>query len=189
MKEWEELSSCLVHVLPDTLNIEYKFHGNQIGAWIKSFDPAGEPHAGKEIVLLGVCDGRGSWLNEGCSEGPDEIRKELFKLYANPAIVKISDAGNIPRGNKPSDTWFVLSGLVKGIVKSGRIPVILGGGQENTYAIYKAYESLEQLVNLVTVDSRLDLGKLNQENESDSFLGRIILHEPNYLFNYSNLGY
>jgi hypothetical protein len=56
-----------------------------------------------------------------------------------------------------------------------------------------AYEELEQKVDLVVVDSHFDLDEDEStdtiETTSISYLNRIFLHEPNYLFNYSNLGY
>lgn len=191
MDDLLEILPFLEPVRPNPFDGEKPYAKNQLGGFIErisSENPSQKSRSG-EIVLLGVCDGRGSWLNEGCELAPDEVRKHFYRLYANPDQLKISDLGNIRKGNKPEDTWFVLSKAVLALIKSGKIPVIIGGGQELTYAVYKAYEQLEQVVNLVTIDSTFDLGTVNQENESDSFLGKIILHQPNFLFNYSNLGY
>lgn len=173
------------------LNSGKDYSKNQIGAFINRISSDHPPVKTDklEIVLLGVCDGRGSWLNEGCESAPNEVRKYFYRLYADSTLLTISDLGNIIKGNQQEDTWFVLSRAVQALVKNGKLPVIIGGGQELTYAVYKAYEQLEQVVNLVTIDSTFDLGSVNQENESDSFLGKIILHQPNFLFNYSNLGY
>jgi len=80
------------------------------------------------------------------------------------------------------------------LVKKDIIPVILGGGQDLTYAQYLAYETLEQKVDLVIIDPRFDLDDDDKgidtiETTSTSYLNKIFLHDPNYLFNYSNLGY
>jgi len=44
-------------------------------------------------------------------------------------------------------------------------------------------------VNIVAVDSRFDLGAEDADIRSDRYLNRIILQQPNYLLNYSNIGY
>ena len=47
--------------------------------------------------------------------------------------------------------------VVSELVKLNIIPIIIGGGQDLTYAQYLAYENLEQKVDLVVVDSKFDL--------------------------------
>ncbi len=55
-------------------------------------------------------------------------------------------------------------------------------------------KTLDQKVDLVIIDSHFDLDDDDKsvdsiETTSVSYLNKIFLHEPNYLFNYSNLGY
>jgi formiminoglutamase len=57
-----------------------------------------------------------------------------------------------------------------------------------TYANYLAYEKSEQIINLVCIDNQLNLGEADEKLNSRSFLSKIILHQPNFLFNYSNIG-
>jgi hypothetical protein len=47
---------------------------------------------------------------------------------------------------------------------------------------------LEQMVNLVAIDSKFDFGKEN-DLVSAAFISKIIIDEPNNLFNYCNVGY
>jgi len=54
--------------------------------------------------------------------------------------------------------------------------------------MYRAYDNLDQMVNLVSVDNQFDFDKENALI-SNSFLTKIIVEEPNNLFNYANLGY
>ncbi|MFN9800137.1 MAG: arginase family protein, partial [Bacteroidota bacterium] len=58
-----------------------------------------------------------------------------------------------------------------------------------TYANYLAYEKMEQTVNLVTIDPSLDFGTSADDTRSTGYLNRIVLHKPNHLFNYSNVGH
>ena len=71
----------------------------------------------------------------------------------------------------------------------GILPVILGGGQGVAFAQYLAYEQMERMVNLVSIDPRFDLGSKDEDLSETSFLGHIVLRQPNFLFNYSNIGY
>ncbi|MFC2175366.1 formimidoylglutamase [Bacteroidota bacterium] len=141
------------------------------------------------VVLLGVCDARRSENNSEISEGLFRIRKKLYELKDHFVSTEIVDFGDIKAGKAVEDTYYALSSSVTEIVKKGGIALILGGGQDITYANYLAYEKLEQVVNLVSVDSRFDIGDVEDEIRSDQFLQKIILHQPNVLFNYSNMGY
>jgi len=143
----------------------------------------------KDMVIIGVEEDRNAVTNEGCALAPDYIRNKLYQLYQGSYKVKIADLGNIKRGNKVEDTYFAMSSVIGECIKNKIIPIILGGSQDLTYANYCAYENLKQTINMVVVGSSFDLGVAGQELDSKSYLSKIILHQPNYLFNYSNLGY
>jgi hypothetical protein len=55
--------------------------------------------------------------------------------------------------------------------------------------MYRAYDTLEQMVNLISIDSKFDFGKDDNPISEESYLTKIIIDEPNNLFNYSNIGY
>ena len=69
------------------------------------------------------------------------------------------------------------------------IPIVIGGSQDLTYPLYRAYDDLEQMVNLVSIDSKFDFGKESDAVSASSYLTKIIIDEPNNLFNYANVGY
>ncbi|WP_152287123.1 formimidoylglutamase [Flavicella marina] len=141
------------------------------------------------IAILGVQDGRGAVGNDTTGYGVDAIRSYFYKLYPGNWSVNIADLGNIPQGNTVSDTYFALREVIASLVKKNIVPIILGGGQDLTYANYRAYDQLEQLVNIVTVDSKFDLGAIDSPLDSSSFLSKIVMEEPANMFNYSNIGY
>ena len=161
--------------------------GNVIGIY---YDASDFPdYTAYDIVLIGVKDDRNAVDNEGCGMAPDQIRKYLYKLNPGPHPIKLADLGNIKRGYTVSDTYFALSSVVAEMITNNVLPVILGGSQDLTYANYQAYQSLGQIINIVAIDPMFDLGKSEQEMDSQSYLSNIILHQPNYLFNYANIGY
>ena len=142
-----------------------------------------------DIAIIGVTDDRLAFGNEGCGQAPNYIRKFLYQLTVGPYPVKIADLGNIKTGHSTKDTGFALSSVIADLVISNVVPVIIGGSQDMTFANYQAYQSLGQIINIVAIDPMFDLGSSEQELNSHSYLSNIILHQPNFLFNYTNIGY
>ena len=143
----------------------------------------------KKIAILGVQEDRGCVGNSGSGKDLDEIRKELYQLYPGNWPINVVDIGNIKQGNTIEDTYFALNELLSYLLKRGVIPVILGGGQDLTYSNYRAYDALEQTVNIVAVDSKFDLGNIEEELTSESYLSKIVMNQPANLFNFCNIGY
>jgi formiminoglutamase len=145
-----------------------------------------------DIALFGVQDDRAAVNNNGCALAPDYFREQFYLLNEGAFNSKIVDLGNIKAGSSISDTYVAVKTVVSELMKLNILPVIIGGGQDITYAQYMAYESMEQKVDLVVVDNKFDLDEDDEEGlatHSDTYLNKIFLHQPNYLFNFSNLGY
>jgi formiminoglutamase len=145
--------------------------------------------AGMDIAIIGVKEERASIRNEGCSLAPDTIRDYLYRLFEGESNTKIVDLGNIKCGHTLKDTFFALTSVVQILVEHKIFPLILGGSQDLTYANYKAYEKMERIINIVSVDPLFDLGEKDDELSSRSYLSKIILNQPNFLFNYTNIGF
>tara|TARA_R110001583_G_scaffold102654_1_gene249246 strand:+ start:3691 stop:4851 length:1161 start_codon:yes stop_codon:yes gene_type:complete len=143
----------------------------------------------KKIAIIGVLEGRASVENYGTGSNLDEIRKELYKLFPGNWPINVADLGNIEAGNTIEDTYFALSEILSYLIKNKVIPIIIGGGQDLTYANYRAYDKLEQTVNIVAVDSKFDLGSIEDELSSQSYLSKVVMNLPNNLFNFCNIGY
>jgi arginase family enzyme len=166
------------------------YQPTQLGKSIVQHASSGFPDLeGVQLAIIGVKEDRKATNNLGCAKAADVVRKHLYKLFQPALPLSIVDLGNINAGFTIEDTYFALSSSIKELIKKNIVPIIIGGGQDLTFANYKAYEELEQVVNIVSIDSKFDLGDMNQELDSQSFLSKIILHRPNYLFNYSNIGY
>jgi formiminoglutamase len=142
-----------------------------------------------QIAILGVQEDRNSQDNFGCGEDLHLIRNKLYQLFPGKWHTNIADIGNIKKGSQVSDTYFAVKEIVTSLLKKNIIPIIIGGGQDITYVNYRAYDALEQSVNITAVDSRFDLGNLEEDLTSQCYLSKIIMQEPNNLFNYCNVGY
>lgn len=169
---------------------EPHFNENQIGSLIIKHTEGDFPELDDiNIAIIGVCEDRNSTNNTGSNLAPDEVRSFLYQLFAGSFVPKVADLGNIMPGKTVNDTYFALRECVEVLIKRNIVPIIIGGSQDITYAQFLGYKNLEQTINMVAVDSVFDLGNPDDEINNNSYLGKIILHQPNYLFNYSNLGY
>jgi arginase family enzyme len=144
---------------------------------------------GIDIAIIGVCEERNAENNDGCNLAPDAVRQFLYKLYDTGFTLKVADLGNINPGHSTEDTFFALRSTVDNLIRKNIIPLIIGGSQDLTYAQFLGYKDLEQTINVSAIDSMFDLGNPDEDITNTSYLGKIILHQPNYLFNYSNIGY
>src|SRR5690606_30264485 len=170
------------------------FFRSQIGASIRLHDhdfPDLEQEK-PDLALFGVFDDRMAVGNLGCAEGADAVRNSLYGLYQGEYKLRLADLGNIRAGETVADTYAAVKTTCEELIKSGVLPIIIGGGQDNTYAQYLAYEKLEQRVDVSIIDSRFDIDQDQSENaplNAQTYINHIILHEPDYLFNLNNLAY
>lgn len=187
------LSDFLAPVNLDSLKPEQGFQSANFGAVMSIYENQGSfpDLEGMNLALIGVEEDRFSINNEGCSQAPDHIRGYLYALNEGSFKSNIVDLGNIKPGESVRDTYVALRIVCEELMKLNIVPIILGGGQDLTYAQYLAYEAIEQRVDLVAIDNHFDLDASAEDlqNNSKSYLNSVILHEPNNLFNYSNVGY
>ncbi len=142
-----------------------------------------------DIAIIGVEEDRAAVNNMGCSDAPDVVREYLYKLFPHHDRLRIADLGNIKQGFEVPDTYFALTSVVESLIRKNLLPIILGGSQDLTYANYLAYENIGRIINIASVDPAFDFGDSPQELSSQAYLSNIILHQPNFLFNYTNIGY
>ncbi len=173
------------------LKTEEEFKIKRIGDLIKIYseEKTFPDLEGTDIAIIGVKEDRRSFRNEGCMSAPDFVRKYFYSLFPVNDSIRIADLGNIKRGFEIEDTYFAVKTVVAELIQNKIVPIIIGGGQDLSFANYKAYESMGQIINIAQVDSSFDLGETEDENNSRSYLSKIITHQPNYLFNFTNIGY
>ena len=142
---------------------------------------------GVSIAVFTVNEHRGNNKdNKDCSF--EAFRKKFYGMFPGNWNTSIVDLGTIEAGESIEDTYFVVKSLMTELIKKQIIPVVIGGTQDLTYPMYRAYDNLDQMVNLVSVDNQFDFSKENKLDK-DAYLSKIIVEEPNNLFNFSNLGY
>ena len=132
-----------------------------------------------DLAIVGVTEERNGTNNEGCKLAPDSVRSFLYKLYGGSFNVRVADLGNIRPGHSTEDTYYALKSTIDALVRRNIVPIIIGGSQDLTYAQFLGYKDLEQTINVVSIDSVFDLGNPDEDITNNSYLGKIILYQPN----------
>ena len=170
---------------------EVAFKPNQIGGTVVFYEKDKVDLNEFDIAIIGIQENRGHEKNKGVEDGQAVIRRELYNLYV-PNIEKpfrVVDLGNMKLGAKLKDSYFGLATVMLHLLTHNVIPVILGGTHDNTFGQYLGYQELYTLINMVVVDEKIDLDDPDKHVDASSYMMPILAHNPNYLFNYSHLGY
>jgi formiminoglutamase len=164
-----------------------KLIGDVVRAYLKPGDFPSLEQA--DLAIIGVGEERNAIFNTGCGLGPDAIRKEFYSLFQGNFNLRMIDLGNIRQGHRIEDTYFALTSTMSELLELNIVPIILGGSQDLTFAQYKAYEKIGRIINIAAIDPLFDLGTSGEKLDSRSYMSHIIMQQPNYLFNYTNIGF
>ncbi|MHA6249778.1 formimidoylglutamase [Pontibacter sp. CAU 1760] len=146
-----------------------------------------------DIALLGVNETRGQ--KEDAQELPvaesaaRAIRQRLYGMNKGAGRCRLVDLGNLRPGITLDDTYLRLKEIVEVLISHNTIPIIIGGSHDLEYGQYMGYEHLERVVNMVSVDSSVDMTEDADATPNKKQLRRILMHEPNYLFSFGQIGH
>ncbi len=138
-----------------------------------------------DLVIIGVCEDRNA-IVPGSAQSPDEIRKHLYNLNRIAPRLKVIDLGNLKVGHTANDSYFALRDICEHILETNRTLIVLGGSQDLTFGMTKAFEG--RLFNMVTVDPKLDFKKGSKSINSENYLNLIFEKQKN-LYSYTTLAY
>jgi formiminoglutamase len=143
-----------------------------------------------QVIILGVEEDRQAKVNKGSKNSPNIIRQYLYSYFPYISKYDVADIGNIQEGNTIKDTYFAIKSIGEELLKKDKTIVLLGGSNDLAYAQFLMFEKLERIINICNVDAYVDFNKnINEKINNKNYVGKIILHEPNYLFNYAHLAY
>jgi arginase family enzyme len=142
-----------------------------------------------KVAIVGITEQRNAVNNFGTNKAPDLVRSEIYKLssFNNPTV--IADLGNINEGASARDTYYALGKVVEYCLKKEIIPIVIGGSNDNLFGQFLGYSDMEMEINIVHADDRLDVSFLQEELVASNYLTHIFTHKPNYLKNFSLIGY
>lgn len=126
-----------------------------------------------DVLLIGMPEDRGVTANlgrEGARLAPDAVRRAFYRFTPGfgPSIgeLKIGDLGNVDvRGLGLEDAHQALRRVVRWVVSCGVVPIVIGGGHDNSYpGLWGLSEGLglkEGELGVVNVDQHLDVRDLS----------------------------
>ncbi len=119
-----------------------------------------------DIALVGVVDNRGTHRNKGVEKGPDEFRKKFFRLKRGTGPIKIVDLGNLKPGFALEDTRHRLAEVCETLLSHKVFPLVIGTSHDLSFSLCEGvWQETEKQVNLVNVDSRIDVESYGGEEE------------------------
>ena len=141
-----------------------------------------------KIGIIGVTENRNAFFPT-LDYDLDSFRNSFYNLFPGNWKFKLADLGNLPNGNSVKDTYYAISEICKELNQQNIITIIIGGSHDIIYPIYKSYSSYNRLVNIVSIDNQFDFSQEEELISGRSYMSQIIMEEPNYLHNFTNLGY
>ncbi|HQK37692.1 MAG TPA: arginase family protein, partial [Bacteroidales bacterium] len=108
------------------------------------------------VALVGIPEGRNSPAS-GFALAPDKVREALYQTARIPRNIKIVDLGNIKSGQTVNDTYAALTDVATDLLQKNLTIVVLGGSQDLTIPLFRAYKKLHRTCSLLVIDNRPDL--------------------------------
>ena len=129
-------------------------------------------------VLIGCPQHEGVQRNKGrigAAEAPNKIREQLYKLQVKKnSLVQLFDAGNIETDyydtsdeldlmvEEPDEDALdrihdTLTKVVSEFLRDGKKVIVLGGGNDISYADIRAFSVTEQGISAINIDAHLDM--------------------------------
>lgn len=138
-----------------------------------------------DLLIIGIEEDRNAVV-PGAAKAPNEIRNYLYNLNRVSPRLKILDLGNLKPGRTANDTYFALRDICDQTVSSRQTLMVLGGSQDLTFGMTKAFG--EQLFNMVTVDPKIDLRKGIKTINSENYLN-LLAEKQKSLYSLTTLAY
>lgn len=147
----------------------------RLGEWVRCVDtPLVKDELTTPIFLLGCPDDLGVQLNHGrpgAKEGPDSIRKHLFRMtppcdFLWEKHLSLYDLGNVLATSDILQTHQRVSEITQAIGEQGHTIILLGGGHDFAAPGFLGYAAGRKLFNsrssfaLMNVDPHLDVREL-----------------------------
>ena len=124
----------------------------------------------RRAVILGFPQDEGVRRNHGragAAEAPNQIRHWLYRLtpWSGELGVDLADhppldIGNVRIRGSLEESQSDLGQVVAAVLKTGAVPIVLGGGHETAYGHYLGYVGASRPVGILNLDAHLDVRPL-----------------------------
>jgi arginase family enzyme len=183
-----DLHDFLEPVELDVVNDDNGYNDGQLAKHIAIYRTELPDITHADIVLVGVGESRGSGEFHSGAEGPDTIRKHLYRLHYWHYDVQIADIGNIKTGAVLKDSYAAVKTVIAELLRLNKTVVLLGGSHDITLAQYFAYRDLEKIIEVSCVDATINL-RGESPVRSENFLLEMLTGEPNFIKHYNHIGF
>ena len=146
-------------------------------------------YAAADVVILGCSQDEGVRRNGGrvgAAEAPRAIREQFYKLTPFNVRKRIFDLGDVEMTGSLEETHDVLTAVVKQVLKDNKRLIVLGGGNDISYADGRAVAEVfgvDAWIG-VNIDSHLDVRVAEQRHSGTPY--RQLLDEghlrPDYFY-------
>ena len=146
-------------------------------------------YSGSDIIILGCPQDEGvrrSGGRVGAADAPDAIREQFYRLTTFNIKKRVFDLGNVMIGQTLEQAHDTLTAVVTQILQDGKRIIVLGGGNDISYASGRAMAEVfgpECWIG-VNIDSHLDVRIAEQRNSGTPY--RQLLEEklllPTYFY-------
>lgn len=150
-----------------------------------SSDP--EQYATADFVILACPQDEGVRRNGGrvgAADAPNAIREQFYKLTTFNLRKKVFDLGDVRLGASLEDTHEIMTAIVKQLLQDGKRIIVLGGGNDISYADGRAMAEVfgpEWWIG-VSIDAHLDVRIAKECNSGTQY--RQLLEEKRLLPGY-----
>jgi formiminoglutamase len=127
-----------------------------------------------DIVILGCPQDEGVRRNKGrtgAANAPAAIREQFYKLTTFNVKRKIFDLGDVPLSGSLEKTHDTLTSVVSRLIRDGKRVIVLGGGNDISYADGRAMAEVygpEWCIG-VSIDSHLDVRLAEESNSGTQY--------------------
>ena len=184
----ENISCFLDPVNLAMLSDDEGFFDTQLGKHISAYEEYLPDITDSDLVIVGCSETRGNGPGYNQDTTPDDVRREIYRLFYWHNTINIADLGNVKKGASIEDTYAALKSVVSELVEQGKKVLIIGGSHDLTLAQYGAYVSLEKIIEATCVDAKIDLN-MDTGLPSDNYLMEMLTGEPNFIKHYNHIGF
>ena len=148
-----DISSNFAPLNRELYSLKERWNPFQIGFQIDSHTQESFPNVDYvEIAIFNVPEYEGT---DNISSSDDcKIRDSLYRLYFED-LPRVADLGTLNLMSSRKETFDLITEVLLDLIDKGIIPLVIGGGQDISYAIYKAGAQLEKNITICSVDSTL----------------------------------
>ncbi|MBV9242847.1 MAG: formimidoylglutamase [Acidobacteria bacterium] len=148
-----------------------------------------EHYSAADLVIIGCPQDEGVRRNGGrvgAAEAPQAVREQFYRLTTFNMKRRVFDLGDVVMAGTLEETHDVLTAVVEQVLKDNKRAIVLGGGNDISYADGRAMAEIFGIGAwiAVNVDSHLDVRLAEQRNSGTPY--RQLLDEghlrPDYFY-------